>query len=140
MLRTGISFSTILGLIGGSALLLFSVAATAQRHGGGGMGGGGGISGISRPTGLDEKDNLKDFHKALAVQATSLQMTEFQALLKNIESLHKQNLPSHFCNHRKSKTQPRNRIVGTPSIARWKMCEVGISTSRRAFLPHRKRD
>jgi hypothetical protein len=86
MLRTGISFSTILGLIVGSALLLFSVAATAQRHGGGGMGGGGGISGISHPTGLDEKDNLKDFHTALAVQATSPQMTEFQALLKSIES------------------------------------------------------
>ena len=86
MFRTGISFSTIVGTIVGSSLLLFPATATAQRHGGGGMGGNGGISGISRPTGLDEKDNLKDFHKALAVQATSQQMAEFQALLKSIES------------------------------------------------------
>jgi hypothetical protein len=50
------------------------------------MAGGGGISGISRPTGLDEKDNLKDFHRALAIQASSQQMAEFQALLKSIEA------------------------------------------------------
>ena len=40
------------------------------------------MSGISRPTGVDEKDSLKDFHQALAMQATSQQISEFQALVK----------------------------------------------------------
>ena len=62
-----------------------SVAATAQRHGGGGMAGGSGISGISRPTGVDEKDSLKDFHQVLALQASSQQIAEFQALVKSTE-------------------------------------------------------
>jgi len=58
--------------------------AIAQRHGGGI---GGGIPGGSnRPTGVDEKDSLKDFHRALAVQATSQQIAEFQAMLKSTES------------------------------------------------------
>jgi hypothetical protein len=46
--------------------------------------GGGGIPGAtSRPTGLDEKDTLKDFHQALAVQATSEQVAEFQDIIKS---------------------------------------------------------
>src|ERR1017187_2703808 len=81
MLRLGISFSAINALILGSALLAWPAAANAQRHGGGGTGGGG-MSGISRPTGVDEKDSLKDFHQALAMQATSQQISEFQALVK----------------------------------------------------------
>lgn len=81
MLRQGISFSAINALILGSALLAWPAAANAQRHGGGGTGGGG-MSGISRPTGVDEKDSLKDFHLALAMQATSQQISEFQALVK----------------------------------------------------------
>ena len=57
----------------------------AQRHGGHGVGGG--IPGGSeRPTGVDEKDTLKDFHRALAVQASSQQIAEFQALIKSIEA------------------------------------------------------
>jgi hypothetical protein len=52
-------------------VLMFSEAAIAQRHGGGHGGLSGGIPGGSnRPTGIDEKDALKDFHQALAVQAT----------------------------------------------------------------------
>ncbi len=50
------------------------------------MAGGGGISGISRPTGVDEKDSLKDFHQALALQATSQQIAEFQGLIKSTET------------------------------------------------------
>lgn len=48
--------------------------------------GGGGISGISRPTGVDEKDSLKDFHQALALEATSQQFAEFQAMVKSTEA------------------------------------------------------
>ena len=87
MLRRGISFSTVNGLILACILLFCSVTATAQHHGGGGMAaGGGGISGISRPTGVDEKDSLKDFHQALALQATSQQFAEFQAMVKSTEA------------------------------------------------------
>ena len=48
---------------------------------------GGGIPGGSnRPTGVDEKDSLKDFRRALAVQATSEQTAEFQALVKETDA------------------------------------------------------
>jgi hypothetical protein len=86
MLRRGMLFSVVNTLILGSVLLLCPLAATAQRHGGGGMAGGSGISGISRPTGVDEKDSLKDFHQALALQATSQQIAEFQTLVKTTET------------------------------------------------------
>lgn len=67
-----------------SAFLLYSGTMTAQRHGGGF---GGGVPGANnRPTGVDEKDSLKDFHHALAVQATSQQIAEFQALIKETEA------------------------------------------------------
>jgi len=137
MLRTGISFSTILGLMVGSALLLFSVAATAQRHGGGGMGGGGGISGISRPTGLDERDNLKDFHKTLAVQATSPQMTEFQALLKSIEAAQAELQPFLQPPQTQNPTAESDRRDFDRTLEN---VRSGNKHFQAAFLPHRKRD
>src|ERR1700733_9277204 len=106
MIRSRISFSAIGAPILGSLLLAYPLAATAQRHGGGGGAGGGGIngsvSGSNRPTGLDEKDSLRDFHQAMAVQATSQQTAEFQVLIKStdaakaelqllLQQLHKQN-------------------------------------------------
>jgi len=111
MLRSGISFSTITALILGCALA-HPVVAAAQRHGGGSsIGGGinGSVSGSNRPTGIDEKDSLRDFHQVLAVQATSQQITEFQALVKTtqaaqselqalVQQLHNQNAaadPAH---------------------------------------------
>jgi len=84
MLR-GISFSTINPLILAAVSIVYPLTARAQRHGGGGAGATG-LSGISRPTGLDEKDTLKDFHEALAVQANAQQITEFQALIKTTEA------------------------------------------------------
>jgi len=67
------------------ALLLCARDAMAQRHGGHGVGGG--IPGASnRPTGVDQKDDLKDFHRALAVQATSQQIAEFQTLVKETDT------------------------------------------------------
>jgi hypothetical protein len=41
---------------------------------------------LTRPDGVDEKDTLKDFHRALAVQATSVQIAEFQTWLKATDS------------------------------------------------------
>lgn len=63
------------------SLLSFAADAWAQR-------GGGHVphNMLSRPDAVDEKDTLKDFHEALAVQATSEQIAEFQALLKTTDS------------------------------------------------------
>ena len=46
------------------------------------MAGSGIPGGSNRPTGVDEKDTLKDFHRALAVQATTEQIAQFLALVK----------------------------------------------------------
>jgi len=65
-------------------LLFCAKNTTAQHHGGHGLGVG--IPGATnRPTGVDEKDDLKDFHHALAVQATSQQIADFQALVKGTD-------------------------------------------------------
>jgi hypothetical protein len=67
-------------------LLLVSTLGVAQHHGGhGGMGSVPG--GLSRPDGVDEKDTLKDFHQALAVQATGQQISEFQEVVKSTIAL-----------------------------------------------------
>ena len=86
MFRREISFFAVNILILGSIWLTFPLQVSAQRHGGHGMPGGGGLSGISRPDGVDEKDDMKDFHQALALQATSQQVSEFQALVKSAET------------------------------------------------------
>ena len=89
MFRSGISFSAVNVVILGCALA-YPVVAVAQRHGAGGSSTGGGIngsvSGSNRPTGVSEGDNLKDFHQVLAVQATSEQVAEFQALVKGTQA------------------------------------------------------
>ncbi len=43
----------------------------------------GGIDSVGKPTGVDQKDDLKDFHQALAVQATSQQISEYAAMVKS---------------------------------------------------------
>lgn len=83
MIRGGISFSFANALLLGCALMAFPLAATAQRDGGGITGGG--LSGNGRPTGVKEDDTLKDFHQAMAVQATSQQTAEFQTARKSTE-------------------------------------------------------
>lgn len=87
MPRPKACFITANVLLWGTMLLVCPLVAVAQRHGGGTPGAGGnGWPGISRPDGVDEKDALKDFHHALAVQATSQQVAEFQVLVKNTET------------------------------------------------------
>ena len=86
MFRREISFFAVNILILGSVWLMFPRLASAQHHGGHGLPGGGGLSGISRPDGVDEKDDMKDFHQALALQASSQQVSEFQALIKSTEA------------------------------------------------------
>jgi len=57
-----------------------SVIALAQEHGNRAP-----RTVLTRPDAVDDKDALKDFHRALAVQATSAQIAEFQALLKTTD-------------------------------------------------------
>ncbi len=67
-----------------AAILACPAVASAQHHGG--HAGGSTPGGLGRPDGVDEKDTLKDFHHALAVQATSQQIAEFQTLVKTEEA------------------------------------------------------
>src|SRR5580693_2504516 len=85
MTRSRSSFSAAKALFLGLILLTWPLGATAQRHGAG-MSSGSGISGISRPSGVKEEDSLKDFHQAMALQATSQQTAEFQSLGKSTEA------------------------------------------------------
>src|SRR5580658_8986810 len=71
-----------------SALLACPCGMLAQRgagggHTGGGVAGGDGLSGVGRPTGVDAKDDLRDFHEVLAVQATSQQIIAYDLMLKS---------------------------------------------------------
>lgn len=78
-------------LILATALLANPCGMLAQRgagggHVGGGAAGGGGLSGGGKATGLDEKDDLKSFHAALAMQATAQQIVDFNLMLKSTEA------------------------------------------------------
>jgi hypothetical protein len=79
-----ISGRVIFGLI----VLSSAGLAAAQQHGGHGISIGGNV--YTSPNGVDEKDTLKDFHQALAVQATSQQIAGFQQLIKNTSAAHDQ--------------------------------------------------
>jgi hypothetical protein len=82
------SWSLELKTIAIAALLAFPCAVLAQRGGGGGhIGGGSPIGGPmgsgGRATGVDNKDDLRDFHEVLAVQASPEQMAAFSEMLRN---------------------------------------------------------
>jgi len=69
------------------AALAYPGGMLAQRGGGGGTGGasagGGGLSGGGRASGVSVKDDLKNFHAALAVQASSPQIIEYELMVKS---------------------------------------------------------
>jgi len=70
------------------AILSVCPCGMLAQHGGGhggGMGGGMGGGGGSRPGGVQEKDPLQDFHRLLAMQATSQQVAQYEALLKSVD-------------------------------------------------------
>ena len=141
MLRSGISFSAINIVILGCALA-YPVAATAQRHGGGtSVGGGinGSVSGSNRPTGVAEGDSLKDFHQVLAVQATSQQVAEFQALVKSTEAAQSelQALLQHLRNQNAAAdSAPRNAIEPVLEDARnrTRKFQEGFSEAQKSGL------
>jgi hypothetical protein len=76
----------VIGLFVGAGLLLSAGHLLAQRGGGAGMGGGAPVAGTNRPGGVDEKDDLRGFHHAMAVQATSEQIAAFRAVMKKTEA------------------------------------------------------
>lgn len=69
-------------------LWLSAQAGAAGGHVGGGTAGGGGLSGRGGGAtgGIDVKDDLKDFHVALALQATKSQITQYALILKSTDA------------------------------------------------------
>jgi hypothetical protein len=89
--RSAGSISGIEMLVLGTVLLACPRPMLAQRGGGGGQtgggtAGGGGLSSTGKATGVDVKDDLKDFHAALAAQATSPQILAYAAMTKSTEA------------------------------------------------------
>ena len=83
--RYGSSF--LAAAVVGSGLLVFAGSLSAQRGGGGGaIGGGGATTNVGRPGGVEEKDELRGFHRAIAVQATSEQVVQFREIVKTTEA------------------------------------------------------
>jgi hypothetical protein len=83
----GSCVSGVTVLVLAAALLAYPSEVLAQRGAGGGHTGGGvetgeSLSSIGKATGVDVKDDLKDFHEMLAVQATSQQIVAYAAMLK----------------------------------------------------------
>jgi hypothetical protein len=120
----------------GAAVLAYPRAMLAQRgagggHTGGGVAGGDGLSGVGKPTGVDVKDDLRDFHELVAVQATSQQIIAYDLMLKSTvaastelqafrEQLGKENKGSELASHgltlnqalEKARTQNREFFEG----------------------------
>ena len=73
-------------------VLLTTPCIVFAQHGGGGGGGRGmmstGAGGVvgGRPDGVDEKDSLKDFHRAMALQATAEQRAAFAKVTQYTEA------------------------------------------------------
>lgn len=91
MFPDGSRISWVRTIVLGAALMAYPCGALAQRGGGGGHIGGGTVNGGSMgsggaATGLDVKDDLKDFHEALALQASSQQIAQYRMMLKSTES------------------------------------------------------
>lgn len=93
MFRKGNRVLNVQTAILGAVLLLAYPCAMLAQHGGGGGGhvgggtaGGGAMGSGGKATGVPDKDDLKDFHEVLAVQATSQQVIEYAAMLKSTEA------------------------------------------------------
>jgi hypothetical protein len=91
MFRSGIPLLTLKALVLAVMLSAHPCAMFAQRgagggHAGGGTASGGGLSSTGKPSGVDVKDDLKDFHEALAVQASNQQVVEYAAMMKSTEA------------------------------------------------------
>lgn len=116
-----------LGLIVGAGLLLAGGDLAAQRGGGGAGIGGAPVAGTNRPGGVDEKDDLRGFHRAIAVQATSEQIAEFRAAMKKTEAASRE-----FEELVKSDSEPAaaQSEAATAASARATSVRMAIETAR----------
>ncbi len=73
----GFHRGTIGALLIVGAALLATPGETLAQHGGGGPAPAGVSAGAGAPSGVSEKDELKNFHRAMAMQATAEQRTAF---------------------------------------------------------------
>jgi hypothetical protein len=108
MFREGVCISSMKAAVLGIAVLVCPCAVLAQRGGAGrGAASTSRMDDVGRPTGVETKDDLKDFHAALAVQANSQQILAFDAMLKStsaasaevqafVEQLNKQSSPAEL--------------------------------------------
>ncbi|MGD0469509.1 MAG: hypothetical protein ABSA54_14110 [Terriglobales bacterium] len=80
-----ISVPGVAVLIVGIALLT-SPARMLAQHGGGGHGMPTGAGGGGRPGGVSEKDDLKDFHRAMAVRASAQQSAAFATIAQDVQA------------------------------------------------------
>jgi len=88
MFRGGSGRLTVKTIVLGAALLACPCGMLAQHGGGGGhIGGsavrGGGLSGGNHATGIENKDDLRDFHEIMAVQASNEQKIAYAAMLQS---------------------------------------------------------
>jgi hypothetical protein len=113
-----------------TTLLACSSVVFAQRGGGrvgGGLAGGTGLSQGNRASGIDEKDDLKDFHEVLAVQATSQQIIDYVAMLKSTTAASEQ-LQSLVAQLNKENNAPE---IGTRSAALAQAIENALSENKK---------
>ena len=82
------SSATIKRIVLAAAFLACPCATFAQHGGGGGriggsVAGGGGLSSGNHASGVDAKDDLRDFHQIMAVQASNEQKIAYAAMVKS---------------------------------------------------------
>jgi hypothetical protein len=89
MFRRGTSSRTFFLFLSISVLsIVISDQTALAQHGGGGGGMGGGSGGGAsggRPGGVSEKDDLRSFHRAIALQATAQQSALFNTAIQDVE-------------------------------------------------------
>src|ERR1700692_1596311 len=90
MFRKGTSSRTFFLFLSISILsLIISDQTALAQHGGGGGGMGGGSGGgasAGRPGGVSKKDDLRSFHRAIALQATAQQSALFNTAIQDVEN------------------------------------------------------
>ncbi len=91
MFRRVSNCSRLKTIVLGAALLAYPCAMFAQHGGGGGhiggpAAGGGGLSSGNHASGVDSKDDLRDFHQIMAVQASREQKVAYASMLKSTEA------------------------------------------------------
>src|ERR1017187_9981311 len=91
MFRRVSNCSRLKTIVLGAALLAYPCAMFAQHGGGGGhiggpAAGGGGLSSGNHASGVDSKDDLRDFHQIMAVQTSREQKVAYASMLKSTEA------------------------------------------------------